>query len=139
MRTMVLGLTLCGLALTGCQKAEEAAAEAGVRSGAKGRFVGIGVYAPGRLWEELARPTPAIPPDPAAATLKDDDHIIVVVDTATGELRQCGNLSGHCLTSNPWAKATPTQPAPAALLKHLDAARTEDEARFRAEAEAAQK
>ena len=27
---------------------------------------------------------------------------IVVVDSQTGEIRQCGNLSGHCIGMNPW-------------------------------------
>jgi hypothetical protein len=56
--------------------------------------------------------------DPAAATLDDDDHIVVVLDSATGQLRQCGNLSGHCIALNPWAKTATAQGAPAALLKH---------------------
>lgn len=142
MRRVIVALTLCALALSGCQKMEEAAAEArgpSGRPGAKGRFVGVGIYAPGRLWTELVGSAPATPADPAAATLKDDDHVIVVVDTATGELRQCGNLSGHCLTSNPWVRPSGTQTAPAALLKHIDAARAEDEAKLEAELRARQK
>lgn len=84
MHRMLLGLTLAAFALAGCTKAEEAAAEAVGRVGAKGRFVGVGIYSPGRMWNQLSRPTPASPADPAAATLKDDDHVIVVIDTATG-------------------------------------------------------
>ena len=139
MHRMLLGLTLAAFALAGCTKAEEAAAEAVGRVGAKGRFVGVGIYSPGRMWDQLSRPTPASPADPAAATLKDDDHVIVVIDTATGELRQCGNLSGHCLTSNPWAKTTSSQAAPAAVLKHLDQLLAEDKAEMEAELKAAQK
>lgn len=137
MHRTLLGLTLAAFALAGCTKAEEAAAEAVGRVGAKGRFVGVGTYSPGRLWNQLSRPALASPADPAAATLKDDDHVIVVIDTATGELRQCGNLSGHCLTSNPWAKTTSSQPAPAAVLKHLDQLLAEDKAEMEAELKSA--
>lgn len=118
MRNAVLILGLAA-ALAGCQKAGEAAPEAG-KPGARGRYVGVGIYRAEAMWGQLASPAPTTKPDPAAATLADDDHVIVVVDTATGEMRQCGNLSGHCITSNPWAKATSAQPAPAAVLKHLD-------------------
>jgi hypothetical protein len=124
-RNVALILALAAT-LAGCQKAEEAASDPG-KAGARGRYVGVGIYAPGRLWAELAQPPPATP-DAPAANLDDDDHVIVVVDTATGELRQCGNLSGHCLTSNPWAKTTSIQPAPAKLLKHLGDLRREDQA-----------
>ena len=62
-----------------------------------------------------------------------------MIDTATGELRQCGNLSGHCLTSNPWAKTTSSQAAPAAVLKHLDQLLAEDKAEMETELKAAQK
>jgi len=123
---VILVLALCALPLAACQKVGEAAAEAG-KPGARGRYVGVGIYSPGRLWAELAQPPPAMS-DAAAANLDDDDHVIVVVDTATGELRQCGNLSGHCLTSNPWAKTTSAQPAPAKMLKHLADLMAEDRA-----------
>jgi hypothetical protein len=126
MRNAVLILAFAA-ALAGCQKADEAAGEVGGKPGVRGRYVGVGVYRPGRLWPELVRSPPA-PDDPAAATLDDDDQVIVVLDTATGELRQCGNLSGHCLTSNPWAKTTSSQPAPTKVLKHLEDLMREDEA-----------
>lgn len=128
---MSVALALVAVALSGCAKREEGVAGLG-NSAARSRYVGVGIYGAGRMWEQLATPTPATPSDPAAARLKDDDHVIVVVDTATGELRQCGNLSGHCLVSNPWAKTTTVQSAPASVLKHLE--RLEEEDRQAAEA-----
>ena len=120
------------LTLAGCtKKAEETMAPGGAPQG-RGRFVGVGIYAPSRLWEQLAAEPAAdgarpAPTDPAAATLKNDSEIIVVLDSSTGQLRQCGNLSGVCISMRPWAKAGP---APARLLKH--------EADLQREAEAAE-
>jgi hypothetical protein len=56
------------------------------------------------------------PKDPKAAGLADDSEIIVVLDSLTGEVRQCGNRSGRCLAMNPWR--SPAATAPAALDKH---------------------
>lgn len=41
---------------------------------------------------------------PEVARLSDDEHVVVVVDSLTGEIRQCGDLSGYCVGMNPWAK-----------------------------------
>lgn len=87
----------------------------------RGRFAGIGVYEAGRLWQHM---TAQDPQDPAVAKLADDEHIIVVVDSRTGEVRQCGDHSGYCVAMNPWAGPRPTS-LPARLSKHaadLDAA-----------------
>ena len=126
MRDVALILALSALALTGCQKAGEVAADAG-KPAVRGRYVGVGIYRAETMWGQLARARPE-QADPAAATLVDDDHVIVVLDTATGELRQCGNMSGHCLASKPWAKTTSAQPAPARVLKHLEDLMREDRA-----------
>jgi hypothetical protein len=46
----------------------------------------------------------------------DDQAIIVVVDSATGEIRSCGDLSGYCIGQNPWKKPLASgQGAPVAL------------------------
>lgn len=125
------------LPLMACSKKEEApAAAASGLFGQRGRYVAVGVYSPGPLWEHLA-PSAQVPgktagSDPADANLQDDDEVLVVMDGATGELRQCGNLSGHCIGFNPWALPLGAeQTAPTALLKHA--------AELRAEAEAARK
>lgn len=82
-----------------------------------GRYAGIGVFAPGNLWSRMALPkTKAVP---QAATTADDEHIIVVVDSDTGEVRQCGDHSGYCTAMNPWTKAiAPQQHAPVTLTAH---------------------
>ncbi len=53
------------------------------------------------MWSQLTGVAAA--KAPTAATLGDDEQIIVVVDSVTGEVRQCGNLSGHCTAFNPWS------------------------------------
>ena len=68
-----------------------------------GRYLGIGVYPASDLWQHLAPPNRNA--DPHAATLEDDTQLIVVVDSNSGEIRQCGNMSGHCIGMNPWAAA----------------------------------
>ena len=86
-------------------------------SGHQGRFLGIGVYSAGQLWSRMAAASQ--PRDAAAANLGDDDHVIVVVDSRTGEIRQCGNYSGHCIGMNPWAGPLGQgQAAPVPLTKH---------------------
>ncbi len=56
----------------------------------------------------------------AAATAADDEHVIVVVDSQTGEVRECGDYSGLCVSLNPWTKAVAREQAsPVTLTKHL--------------------
>ena len=82
-----------------------------------GRYLGIGVYPVSDLWQHLAPPNRN--PDPHAATLQDDTQLIVVVDSRSGEIRQCGNMRGHCIGMNPWAAALEQgRAAPVALDAH---------------------
>jgi hypothetical protein len=112
MRAELIGLTLLAGLLAGCSgkptdKAEKAPA----------RYSGVGIYEASRLWQEMAAVDPSS--DPMAAKLVDDEHIIVVVDSHTGEIRQCGDLSGYCVTTNPWAANGTVSPTlPAKLKKH---------------------
>ncbi|MGA0604415.1 hypothetical protein ACO2Q0_00305 [Phenylobacterium sp. VNQ135] len=70
------------------------------------------------MWKQLAGATPK---EAAAARIADDSYVIVAIDSRTGELRQCGNLSGHCIGMNPWSTAlTQAQLAPASLAKHAE-------------------
>lgn len=102
--------------LCGCGKMADGASGGG---GHHGRYQGIGVYSTGQLWSQLADADRA--KDPAAAGTDDDEHIIVVVDRQTGELRECGDYSGYCVSMNPWTKAIgPAQTLPAKLVKHAD-------------------
>jgi hypothetical protein len=109
-------------ALGGCKKNESATDVTGSNPGLFGpraRYSGVGHYTPGRLWTEVAGAEAG--KDPAAARPADDDEVIVVVDGATGEIRQCGNMSGVCISMNPWAKAPPAgRSAPVALNKHAE-------------------
>lgn len=105
-------VTLAVAPLVGCRPmVGEASAQV-----TEDRFQGLGTFEVGRLWRELARPES--PEDPTATRMSDDDRVIVVVDSQTGEVRQCGNMTGHCISMTPWAAAA--QPAPAKLKKHLD-------------------
>jgi len=82
-----------------------------------GHYLGIGVYPVSDLWQHLALPTRNT--DPHAAMLADDTQVIVVVDSNSGEIRQCGNMSGHCIGMNPWAAALGQgRAAPVALDAH---------------------
>lgn len=83
-------------------------------SDAHGRYLELGTFAAGQLWSQMKV---AAPTAPDAATVADDEHVIVVVDSRTGEVRQCGDLSGFCVRSNPWTKSDVPQ-APVALAKH---------------------
>lgn len=71
------------------------------------------------MWSQMA--TANSSKDAAAAKLADDEQVIVVLDSKTGELRQCGNLTGYCVSMNPWAQPlTQSQTAPIHLLKHAE-------------------
>jgi len=85
----------------------------------RGRFAGVGIYSADRMWSQIAGA--AAPMSSATARLKDDQEVIVVVDSRTGELRQCGNLSGYCVGMNPWSKPlAQAQSAPLSVLKHAE-------------------
>ncbi|HMG47228.1 MAG TPA: hypothetical protein VK614_07190 [Allosphingosinicella sp.] len=104
----LFGLLLLTACLAGCG----GRADSGPAARHGGRYVGIGIYSPGAMWQRLAGVEQSR--DAAGATLDDDEQVIVVVDSQTGEVRQCGNLSGHCIRMNPWSG----QPAPARLTGH---------------------
>jgi hypothetical protein len=92
-----------------------------------GRYAGIGVFEPGRLWSRMAVPKQA--KASPAATIADDEHVIVVVDSVTGEVRQCGDHSGYCVSMNPWGQGpAPEQRAPVPLAAHAADLQREDNA-----------
>jgi hypothetical protein len=71
------------------------------------------------MWQQIVRSGPAA--NAASATLKDDEQVIVLVDSNTGELRQCGNLTGFCTAMSPWTNSLPSGAhAPTALVKHAE-------------------
>jgi hypothetical protein len=108
MRTTLVGIAVGCLLLSGCHKSLESV---GPRS--QGRFAGIGVFDAGKLWAQMAVSGST---DTAPAKIADDEHIIVVLDSHTGEVRQCGDHSGYCVAMNPWAG--PQAMAPVKLTKH---------------------
>jgi hypothetical protein len=92
-----------------------------------GRYAGIGVFEPGRLWSRMAVPKQANASQ--AATIADDEHVIVVFDSVSGEVRQCGDHSGYCVSMNPWRQAPgPAQSAPVPLTAHAADLQREDAA-----------
>lgn len=111
---VLLAMVLAAGAMSGCKPMSTASAV----ETHHGRYLGIGVYPVGPMWAQVAAAATA---DHAAATLKDDEQVIVVVDSNTGEIRQCGNLSGYCVGMNPWSHPLAAgRAAPLPLLKHAE-------------------
>lgn len=82
-----------------------------------GRYAGIGIYAPAQPWTRMVAAQQA-KQTPAAQTI-DDQAIIVVVDSATGEVRACGDMTGYCIGMNPWkTPLAASQLAPINLTQH---------------------
>lgn len=101
-------LAVGALTLAGCHRMVDGTAAH------QGRYLGVGVYPAGAMWAQIAAPTAG---DPRAAGLKDDEQVIVLVDSQTGEVRQCGALSGYCVRLDPWARPA-AQATPVALTRH---------------------
>ena len=123
MKASYIGVTLvAGLALSGCPKASFWNEDD--TKPHHGRYTGIGIYSADLTWSHIAGADK--PKDELAATTADDQNIIVVVDGETGEIRQCGNLSGYCVGMNPWShKLAGKQIAPLGLDKHAADLRNE--------------
>ena len=68
------------------------------------------------------------PTDPALATIQDDEHVVVVLDSHTGEVRQCGDHSGYCISVNPWPGDRSRSLLPVKLGKHAADLYAEDRA-----------
>ncbi len=100
------------LTIPGCNKSMAVDAEG---TASRGRYSGIGTFPADPLWHQRIE---IAPKDESKARLADDSQIIVVVDTQTGEVRQCGNNSGQCVRVNPWSKDAAAPSLPAALKKH---------------------
>jgi len=112
-------LSLALLMLGGCG-ARVAGADGSASHG--GRYEGIGVYDAGRGWQHMAGEEKR---GDARATFGKDEHVIVTVDTNSGEVRQCGDHSGFCVSMNPWTRALgPTQQLPVALTPEAEEPRS---------------
>lgn len=99
----LIGIAIALLALTGCHKVGTSWGSDGSHHG---RYAGIGLFEPGTIWAHLQGD---VSKDPGVAKPEDDDVLIVVVDSDTGEVRECGNYSGRCVSMNPWTKAVGPQ------------------------------
>jgi hypothetical protein len=89
-----------------------------------GRYIGVGTYAAGEMWTKIANTSTA---NAAIAKTTDDEQVIVVVDSKTGEIRECGDLTGFCIGMNPWATALlKGQAAPVTLTGHASAKSTDE-------------
>lgn len=109
------------LFLAGCDGAHDAPGP-GIRSD---RYTGIGTFPVNMLWARMAV---APVKDKGAATIADDSQIIVTVDSMTGEVRQCGDLSGHCIAMNPWTGTIAAgQAAPVRVTVHASDLERESE------------
>ena len=83
-----------------------------------GRYAGVGIYGPEKQWTRMVAAQQA--KDTPAARPIDDQVIIVVEDSATGEVRACGDLTGYCIGMNPWkTQLTAGQIAPINLTEHV--------------------
>jgi hypothetical protein len=108
-------LAVAALGLAACKPIK--AAEDSLGGHARGRYQGIGIYTPQEAWTKLAATQQA--KDTSAARPIDDQAIIVVVDSVTGEVRACGDLTGYCIGMNPWKSAlVAAQVAPINLTEH---------------------
>ncbi len=113
---VIFGVIAAALSLCGCNRPGNGES-AGVAH--HGRYVGVGIYPAGQMWSQMV--VNNAPKDPASAKPNDDEQVIVVVDSNTGELRQCGELTGYCVGMNPWAKPLiASQVAPIPLAKHAE-------------------
>ena len=121
MRISTLSILGVSCLLSGCG---QQSAVSGSASKSQGRYAGIGTYDAGRLWGQMVG-TEA-PSDTAAAKVEDDEHIIVVIDSHTGEVRQCGDYSGVCVAMNPWTGQGSRNAAPIKLKKHASDLAAED-------------
>ena len=133
MRTMRIwvGVALVALALCGCKKnpSTEATADwSGLFSSKPhGRYAGVGIYSPGTAWAKMI--SAARSKDAPTAQLVDDGAVIVMVDSATGEVRGCGDMTGYCVGMNPWKAPLATgQIAPVSLSDHVKSTDAESSA-----------
>ncbi len=113
-------ILLAAVVLSGCKKVP-APAEwfGGQPDHGRSRYAGIGIYSPGQPWTRMVAAQQA-KETPAAGTI-DDQAIIVVVDSSTGEVRSCGDMTGYCVGMNPWKT-----PLARAQLAPVDLVRSND-------------
>ena len=121
---IVVGVVIAAVSLSACKRKDGTWASLSGEPH-QGRYLGVGVYRPEAAWTRMvaAQQTDTTP----AAKTADDQAVIVVVDSGTGEVRACGDLSGYCIGMNPWKGAlAKTQIAPIAMTRHAKAPPSDD-------------
>ncbi len=117
MRVAVLAtLVIAGASLGGCKPAYNAMAD-GLPWGSS-HYSSVGIYAPGESWRQLVTAEAAKPPPADRAEHADDQALIVVQDSRTGDIRVCGDMTGYCVGMNPWSHPA-DQFAPTRLREHV--------------------
>jgi len=112
---MLSVLSLAAAGLCGCNQFPTASP---FPPSGHGRYASVGIYGPGRQWTKLMADQQAKDPDLARPI--DDQAIIVVQNSATGEVRACGDLTGYCIGMNPWkAPLLASQITPVKLTEHV--------------------
>jgi hypothetical protein len=115
MRKIVILVGMAAVCLAGCDRIRLS------ERAAHGRYVGVGIYSPSAQWTKMAEAETASPDE---ARLADDEVVIVVADSQTGEVRACGDLSGYCIGMNPWRAPLPNaRHSPVDLSAHMKAPR----------------
>jgi hypothetical protein len=123
-RPLILGL-IAAAGLGACKK-PAAAWFGGGQPESHGRYQGVGLYSPSQQWTRIVGSQQA--KDTPAAKPIDDQVIVVVEDSVTGEVRACGDLTGYCIGMNPWkSQLTAGQIAPINLTEHVKPPEPADE------------
>ncbi len=125
MKTLLIAAaTIAALGLGACKKADRAEIDG---QGQHGRYLGVGIYQPQESWTKIVAAQQT--KDAPEAQVIDDQAILVMVDSTTGELRACGDLSGYCIGMNPWEKPlSPSQRVPIKLTGHGKPSQVMDDA-----------
>jgi hypothetical protein len=106
------------VALGGCKKAPAVGDWFGGATDRHGRYEGVGLYTPSQQWTHIVASQQ--PKDTPSAKPIDDQVLIVVEDSVTGEVRACGDLTGYCIGMNPWKSGLlQSQIAPINLTEHV--------------------
>jgi hypothetical protein len=102
------------ISVAGCKRADWTP----ISDASHGRYLGVGIYGPGKQWTRLVANQTA--KSDAVARPIDDQVLIVVADSQTGELRACGDLTGYCIGMNPWKQSLlGSQMTPINLTSHV--------------------
>jgi hypothetical protein len=125
-RYLIAAMVVLAFGASACRKAgaadaaSDAVCDPAGRAGPTG-YVGVGIYTPSVSWQRLveasAPTSEQAAPNPALARKIDDQVVIVVQNSRTGDIRACGDMTGYCVGMNPWAKP-PGQLTPVSLTDH---------------------